>query len=319
MDRDINQINILLSQGNIAATKDLYRFGRNMMVEDSNPISLSTLAQELEFNNDGHSGDANRLYKMFEEYYGDNPSYADKLMGDGFVGTKEKLQVAIPRILQTIVAPHFALRASFEAADLCGANSKEASIHFDKGVAVLIGSLEGAQEGGSDIGLSWFSLTKEFCSEFNCDNADNPKLNVNVMNHLENAKTAIKEGKCTSFISNIKQMESLLLVPIIQGLLYYAKMREDNPTMILNYEAAKVFAQAIVPIVKKVSIENAVKIESNILNNIGDPIKADEVWSAILEVLDDGSDKIDLGVKCADIGKPTVLNGEAFCDFSPMQ
>jgi len=309
VDRDLRQINIMLGRGNTDAAKDLYRYGRNMVIEDSIPTSLRSLARE--FNNREQSGDRNRLYIMFEEYHENNQAYADQLVWDAFVGTKAALQVTIPRILQTIVIPHFALRKFFEAADMCEENSLLASsIDFDKGVAVLVGSFEGIKGGGSRDGLSWLSLTKELCPEFNCNDAKNPLLNVQMLKNIRNGRKAIKDNNCTNLKFYVRKMESILIIPIIQGLLYYAKMRQDQPTLILHYETAKVFAQAIMPLVKKVDVDQAFLIEKNIFNKIGDKTNADEVWSAIFYILED------LGIKCEDVGSPNlILNGNSFCEY----
>lgn len=311
VDRDIRQINILLVRDNVDAAKDLYRYGRNMLIEDGLPTSLKSLAGA---SNRRKSGDENRLYIMFEEYYENNPEYADRLVWDAFEGTNAALQVTIPRILQTIVIPHFALRAFFKAADTCKVSNlgaSAASFEFDKGAAVLVGSFEGISKGGSVDGLSWFSLTKELCTEFNCD-ANNSPLNVQLFKNLINGNTAIKDGNCESLVRYVSKMESILITPIIQGLLYYAKMRQEYPNMIVYYENTKVFAQAIIPLIKKVNVEQASHIESNIFNKLGDKIDAKKVWSVLFDIIKT------LGIECGDIGNPNFfLNGTSFCEYTP--
>jgi len=314
VDRDIRQIFILLDQGSIVAAKNLYWYGRNMVNGDSIPTPLRSLARE--FNTLKQAGGQNRLYNMFEDYYENNSAYADKLVWDAFDGTEAKSQVAVPGILQTIVVPHFAVRAFFEAVDLCEENRLTTSLSFDKGVAALVGSLEGISQGGSNDGLSWFSLMKKFCPYFNCDDTTYPSLNVQIMALLQDSKNAIMNGSCSDLKLNVIAVESLLLVPCIQGLLYHSKMRQDQPTSILHHETAKVFAKAIVPVVKKVSQTQAYLIESNIFTNIGDEIDAEQVWSAIFNVVDHGTTAPDLGVLCRDVGNPNlILNGKSFCEY----
>jgi len=315
MDRDILQIDILLRRSNIDAAKDLYKYGRNMVTEESVLTSLQSLAKKFDYKTSAE--DEQRLYTYFEEYYGNNPDYADKLVVLAFEGDKDGVQFAIRRTLQTIVLPHNAIHTFFEAVYLCEENNLEKSFTaLDKGVAVLVGSLEGKLAGGSSDGLSWFSLAKEFCAEFNCGDILNPPANRRMMEHFGNIKSNMDNGKCIYDEFLVDEMESLLLVPIIQGLLYFSKMRQDNPDIILYYETAKVFAQAIIPVVKKVSVSESFAIESIISSNIGDPVDAERVWTAIFNVIDDGSDKLNLGVACEDIGNPKlIMNGETFCNY----
>jgi len=316
VDRDIRQIKILLDQGNIVAAKNFYWYGRNMVIDDSIPTPLRSLAIDFNFEVYKQAGDTNRLYNMFQEYYEDNSAYADKLVWVAFDGTEAKSQVAVPGIIRNIVVPHFAVHAFFEAVDLCDDNPLAASIMFDKGVAVLVGSLEGISQGGSYDGLSWFALTKEFCLDFNCDDSNNPSLNVQMMAYLQDGMNAILNGNCRNLLFNVHDIESLLLVPSIQGLLYHSQMRQDQPTSILHHESAKVFAKAIVPVVKRVSETQAFAIESNIFTNIGAPIDAKQVWSAVFNVVDSGSNRLDMGVLCGDIGNPSlILDGKSFCEY----
>merc|ERR1711957_403128 len=93
-------------------------------------------------------------------------------------------------------------------------------------------------------------------------------------------------------------------------------MRQDQPTSILYHETTKVFAKAVLPVVKIVSDNEAFAIESTVFTDIGVPIAAEDVWDAISNVVDSGSTAPDLGVPCAHIGNPNlILNGKSFCEY----
>ena len=64
VDRDLRQIDILLGWDNIDAARDLYRYGCNMVIDDSIPTSLRSVARKVK---SCQSRDETRLYIMFEK------------------------------------------------------------------------------------------------------------------------------------------------------------------------------------------------------------------------------------------------------------
>lgn len=323
MDRDILQIKILLRYGNIRAAKDLYEKGRNMVITDSTGYSTPSSLQYLASGMDTFKfvDDKSRLYHMFEDYY-DNPAYANKLVLEAFESSGKlagKL-AAIPTLLQTIVAPHFAIRAFFEAVDLCKNNSERASSVFDQGVAVLVGSNEGQGKGGSEAGVSWFSIAKAYCLEFNCGNIQDPPVNKFVMQLLLDGQNFIGDGRCDDLEDHVEEIESLLLIPIIQGLLFHVEMLRLSPFTATSdysshYAFVQAFSQAIIPVVSKVS-----KIQAHIIKESisisGETIDSTQVWTAIGRILDDGTSTTDIGITCEQIGSPNlIMTGKSFCKF----
>lgn len=316
-DRDIRQMKILLDNGNIDAAKDLYIKGRNMVARDSTGYSDPNTLQHLASGMDTYtfSEDKSRLYNMFEEYYANDSEYANKLVLDAF--DLFGVQATVPRLLQTIVAPHFAVRSFFEAVDVCQNYRDRAALVFDQGVAVLVGSNEGKTVGGSADGESWFALAKEFCIEFNCDDLANPPVDQMVLEMLRNGKNDIADGDCSSLLKTVDRIEELLTIPIIQGLLYHSEMLRLDPSSTLHYASAQVFSKALLPLVNIAANVQAHIIQDTLSKPIGTPIDSSKVWVAIANVLvDTVPSGLDIGITCTEIGSPNLLlQGKSFCEF----
>jgi len=315
-DRDIRQMKILLAHGNIDAAKDLYKKGRNMVTRDSisgysNPNTLQHFASGMDTYT--FSDDRSRLYIIFQEYYNGDSEYANTLVEEAF--DSFEIKHTIPKLLQAIVAPHFAVRSFFEAVDVCENYGDRAKSVFDQGVAVLVGSNEGQNLGGSEDGESWFALAKEFCVEFQCDNPQNPDVNEKMLDLLNSSKEYIGVGNCAGLLYNVDRMESLIFIPIIQGLLYHTESWQLNPSSELHYASAQVFSKAILPLIKLVSKVQEHIIRETLSVPIGTTIDSYKVWAAIGNVLDDGTSRVNIGITCAEIGTPTFQDFESFCEF----
>jgi len=322
-DRDMLQIKILLRQRNVEAAKDLYEKGRNMVERDSTagystPSSLQYLASGMKTYS--YTEDKIRLYNMFEDYYDKNQKYADNLVLQAF-DSAEAL-TTVPILLQTIVAPHFAVRSFFEAVDVCEDFKERAMSVFDQGVVVLVGSNEGTEVGGSKNGVSWFALAKEYCAEFNCNDPQDSSADTLIMESILKIKESILGSKCNDLETEVDKIESILLIPIIQGLLFHTEMLRLNPDMATHHASVQTFAQAIIPIIAGLSKVQAHIIEDSTSISLGETIDSLKVWTAIGRILKDAYNTIDLGITCEQIGKPKSFPEELFeaglslCEFT---
>mmetsp|Transcript_5655 Transcript_5655/g.8450 ORF Transcript_5655/g.8450 Transcript_5655/m.8450 type:complete len:2169 (-) Transcript_5655:99-6605(-) len=325
-DRDINQIQILLSEGNIDSAYDLYKFGRNAVEHDSNPhFSLRSMAKHLPFTDT--SDDPRRLYAMYAKLYG-GTDFADTEISNIFKQAKHKeyAEYAIPLLMQIIVAPQYAVRSFFEAYDICESDRVQAEKLWDLGVAALTGSIEGeSAEGNGENGKSWYALAEEQCRLFHCGDGDfsNPVYRQKMMDNIKFGRDFIRSGRCSALHNKLVLMESLLITPLLQGTLYhtYKSAKESNETLEKRKNFARGFAYgtAIMPFLYIANKEDAQIVENALSFDESHTLTDDvmvKVWEAILLSLER------LGVECQHIGRDTLgvfdkqNNDMSFCDIS---
>jgi len=104
-DRDVNQINLLLREGNSESAFELYKFGRN-----SANITVRSLAMHSDF--DDLSTNRHRLYMMYERYYANEggTNFADELISNSFKSepfqTIPRAKYFVPIYIKAVIAPH---------------------------------------------------------------------------------------------------------------------------------------------------------------------------------------------------------------------
>jgi len=306
-----------LKEKNELSARELYHKGRNVAGENGFR-SLQSLATHEDLNYS--STDETRIYKMYEEFYGDRPMFADDVTSEALLD-KGLAEFTVPVLLKAMVLPHYAIRSFFAALDVCKENPSLAEEFWDKGVAVLVGSIESAEVGdsgkGSLHGQSWFALGKEYCGYFKCadgtigTNAQSiPPASIKMMQNIEMGRQAIHQSNCNGVKSRVRAIESLMITPIIQGLLYHTAKRQlvnDDS----SYGSSWAFAKAIMPVIH-VRQKADVEVLGNSLFTPGE-FDAKTLWAVIVLSLDD------FGIDCKDIGSDTmgILNRDtSFCDFA---
>mmetsp|Transcript_19785 Transcript_19785/g.29123 ORF Transcript_19785/g.29123 Transcript_19785/m.29123 type:complete len:2165 (-) Transcript_19785:27-6521(-) len=312
IDRDVNQLSILVEEGNIAGALDLYEGGKNVKVNGTY-VSLKSLADYTVFDHVADDDDAKRIYIMYQKYY-EAKNYADRLMIRGFQnaspdsGSERPSGHYLPPLIKALIGPQYAMRAFFAASDICmhvnvtDVEMEQVQEFWDRGAATLVGSIESEVVPGTSEarGMSWYALGYEYCDHFNaCDENGDPKANVQMIEHITNGARGIARADCSLVLRTVRQMESLLLVTIMQGMLYHTAMREKTQSD-MHYGAALAFSRAIVPILDIRSSDDAEMIEES-LSEPGQYSGAAQVWTATLLGLND------LGIDCVDLGEDNML------------
>ena len=315
-DWDMNHIDILLRRNNIDGAKEVYSMGYHMA--DTDIISL----QDMSKHNDIPVTEdvSNRLYSMFEDFYGGSKTYADDLVMEAFNNSIAS-EFIVPRILQTVVGPHYAIRSFFASYEACinHPNRTASESFWDRGIAVLIGSMNpDSHEKEKSPPRNWFALTKEFCPRFGC----NDEVNIRMNEVLNDGKELISRGgHCEELKDDIVAIESLMLTPIVQGLLWNSLMRQKESSSESSSEAdykahygdAWAFAKALLPTLNVEDPSYSGVIEESFINDLGDFDDATKVFWVVGRAIDQ------LGVECEDIGTiiddDDIISIKNFCDF----
>ena len=119
------------------------------MGDDNKYFTLQDFAKHKDI--DYTNNDEKRIYNMYEEFYDDNQIYAHALTEMAFL-SPEVATYSVPTLMKTIVLPHYAMRSFFAAVDVCKEDQDLAEEFWDKGVAVLVGSIDAANVKESETG-----------------------------------------------------------------------------------------------------------------------------------------------------------------------
>jgi Iap family predicted aminopeptidase len=107
--------------------------------------------------------------------------------------------------------------------------TKSGQQYIDEASALFVASIEGQSTGGNpDLsGKLLYSLGKDTCDEFDkCESYDDAASNEFILVSLRDMKRLIKSGDCSSAERILKDVESMLPVPLIQGTLSLAIKNE---------------------------------------------------------------------------------------------
>ena len=305
-DRDVNQMSMLLLEKNIESAREVYRKGKNVSPQiggDGDYQSLQDLARSRDFLS--VKDDESRLYSMYEEFYGNY--FADDIVLDAFDDTT-LAPYKIPILMKAMVLPQFAIRSFFAAVDKCSTSVEEAIKSWDESVAVLVGSIEATKLlNETKSGMSWWDLGRDYCSHFNCSGSEeeSPSLRKMITN-IELGRQSLDRSDCTTAKKKVQAIESIMITPIIQGLLYHTAQRQRTEDD-YHVGAAYAFGKAIMPVISKRRPADA--------NIIGDTLytsgtyDATNLWTVIVLSLRG------FGIDCEDMGEDTlnILGGKTFC------
>merc|ERR1719232_1143694 len=247
IDLDILQMKILTYNGAFDTAADLYRLGKNSVIDASN-YEYNTL-HALATNEDRLS--VQPLFGNFEIYNNNDQNYADTAItgvlsgSDSTMSTLQRAEIAVKASSYQVM--YMAALTEFQhSKDECDIS------HYDKGVAYLIGSLEGTEVGGSPTsdGTLMFNLANKRCSQFGtCNENGYSRVSEKLMLLLEEGKIAVEAGDCDNI--PMDSIDDLLQIPLMQAILRYAIKCERLEAGDTSKDLAEgdVFARSVLPLI----------------------------------------------------------------------
>jgi hypothetical protein len=287
------------------AAEDLYLYGKHVDDQDTGSLSLAHLATTSERS-------IVPQFDSFSRHY-DDDDYADKIIRSALSGTDTSLtdsqrRAIIVRSSQVLVVYFGALGAMYEAVSNCGT---EASVRsgvigsdsWDKGAAMLIGYLEGTENGGSEDGYMFYDLAQEHCKEFGMctDEMTDVEVNDQLIDLLYAGRGAMLGRSCNGLRKAADELASLLLVPVVQAALSAALQISGSRNSDLGLTKAEgyVYAQQLLPLVDDANRDAATTISSNI--GLPGPSNSKDVAKQVFAALAKSYSR--LGVDCTIVGK----------------
>jgi len=316
IDLDILQLGILTSLGSYTFAQMLYNYGRNSVnyrESDNDPYKVRSLMQMATSN---ARKAADPFYTYFVQYHND-PNYADKVVQET-LERRGKWAMASPEQVKEVVIKTAAYQILYmnvlaELADAVQACKKgdmltgEGGVHqWDEVAAFLVGSMEGAGEGGAgdleDGQLMW-NLANKRAFQFQTES----KMGYSVINaELEDllfaGRAEANALDCGNLERSTDRIQHLMLLPIIQSTIRYAIINEGLSSLSTNADLAEgeTFALSVLPIIAQYDANSAALIQENMEVRAGQPMVRDgpqEVADAFYESLTEG-----FGYSCALVG-----------------
>mmetsp|Transcript_16822 Transcript_16822/g.27930 ORF Transcript_16822/g.27930 Transcript_16822/m.27930 type:complete len:557 (-) Transcript_16822:69-1739(-) len=148
---------------------------------------------------------------------------------------------------------------------------------WDEAVAFYAGSLEGPS--GSSDGNLLYRLADKRCTNFKtCGEDENQasgtsKMNIEIMRLFNIGQNDLLGGQCGEARKQKEAIEKLMAVPLVQGTLRYAFIRDYQKGTSSDKEEAEgaVFAASVLPIVHACDAEDAQFIYDNMRAGFGNP------------------------------------------------
>jgi len=329
IDLDVLQIRILTSLGSFDYAKFWYLYGRNSPRQRDNEndpydyYSLSELAVSTSRRN------AEPYYSAFISYHND-PNYADILIRNTLNGvgkwninkSSEQRSGIITEASSFLVLYLHLIAQINDAVNNCRDVDQDGSYDlthpWDEVAALIIGSLEGTEEGGSsnvqDGQMIW-GLSSRRAYEFQTLNRQRsyPLVNSELEDLLFAGRGEIDALECDMLEKTADSIKSITLIPLMQSVLKYAALNDNHAADSSSVDMAlgEVFALAIIPILQMTDPASALILEENMLVRQGiKPVRggAQQIADAL------GSAANSLGISPSSLGSipdadPCLLYG----------
>jgi hypothetical protein len=213
------------------------------------------------------------MYDKFYKYYGEF-DYANEIVIAAFEKRRtnfknfnndfglydyDGLEQIIKKGTAYIVIWMYVIRELEDALDDCREactieNCNDDPVHaWDEAVAFYTGSLEGSD--GSGSGKLFYALADKRCGNFKTcgDLADSTqgssKVNIDIFEKFHIGQAKLAKGECDSARKEVDEIQSLMLVPLIQGTLRYAWKTDNEPFSEKAEAEGTIFALGVVPAV----------------------------------------------------------------------
>jgi len=309
IDLDMLQMKILTRVDASRAGLRLYQHGKNSEVNRDN-FEYNTM-HVLATRKDRDT--ANPFFEYFKTYNGEDKNYADSMVFMALTdnGRFEKMSTIqraefIYKGIEYQVGYMAALTEFSQSFEKCSAGKTTASAHhWDKGVAILIGSVEGTEIGGSPTsdGIMFYNLANKRCQQWGtCDSSGtNAKIIQDYMMDFSFGKDAALASQCDDIIMARDKLAHDLQIPLMQATLRYAikcqGLTAGDP--IKDLSEGEIFANSVLPMVAAYNPDSASLIATNMVMDPNTVPVADgpqAVADAFTSVIKD------FGRTCRDIG-----------------
>jgi hypothetical protein len=269
-------------------------------------------------------------FTQFSSYYGSD-SFADteiiaalqKQGAYASASVSQRREVVI-RMLQGMVSYMSLLTNLYTALDKC-VKGENATIYWDRAVALFVGSIEGEIRGGDPDGDGelLYALGKEVCEVFDtCESSMDASSNEALLDSFSVGLDLIDEKQCGSVERHIKtEILPLLPVSLIQGTLMYSTSMENLPAGTTDPDLATGYAlsRAILPLVSASNSTSAETISASMAFQLtSDPVSdgSPAIFNAMTYAL------YGMGVDCKQIGtfdNNGTFDNQTLCsdDLSP--
>jgi hypothetical protein len=325
---DVLQLGILTSLGLFNFAKTLYLYGRNSPRQhrsDNEPFAFYSIA---EFATASSRKNAEPYYSAFVSYHND-PKYADTLIRDTLDGrgkwdnsksTAERSAVITEASAFLVLYLHLIAQIN-DAVNFCKNIDQDGEYDlthpWDEVAALLIGSLEGMEEGGSldvqDGQLIWGLATRRGFQFQTLNREGYANVNSQFEDLLFAGRGELDAVECSMLEKTAEHIKRLSLVPLMQSVMKYAVQNEQQPADSFSSDLAlgEVFAMAIIPIVQIHDPAAATVLEENMLVQPGvKPVR--DGAQAVANAL--GAAATSIGLSSRELGStpganPSLLHG----------
>ena len=307
----------MTSLGSFNFAKHVYSYGRNSPVQrdsENDPFEFNSIAK---FATASSRRNADPWYSAFVEYH-DDPNYADTIIrktldGTGKWGPKSTAQrSAVITAMSSFHVLFLHLIAQINDAvnscngvDVDSEDEYDLTHPWDEVAALVIGSLEGGDEGGSsdtqDGQLIW-GLGNQRAFEFETLSKEGyANVNSELEDYLFAGKGELDVLDCANLERTANRIKNGVLVPLMQSTLRYAIENEqlDSSSPSANLALGEVYALAIIPIIQTFDPASADILQQNMVVESGIEVVR-EGSQAVANAL--GTAAIANGMGCEPIG-----------------
>ena len=307
--------------GNFSAMQTAYSVG-------GNSVKSSGSIRTLQGFSTGLYGKAAGIEPFFDAQvaYFDDEAYGDTIVTGALEGTglfadaAESLRKEVAtKGSAYVVAGMYAMHEMEDAIADCSAgsiSSNDDGVHaWDEAVAFYTGSLEGTLAGGNSDGELSYRLAEKRCANYGtCTGAYGVEgisaVNKEIFELFNIGQSQLQVGNCDDAQTTMENIQSLMLVPLIQGMLRYAWKGDAAAADVNGYDdksaetIAKeqgegyIFTMGVIGIVDQCDSSVSALLESN-LGLTADTFMADgyvAVTQGIQSVYEC------LGITCTDVG-----------------
>jgi hypothetical protein len=315
IDHDILQLRILTSLGSFYNARLLYTFGRNSPLqyfEDDSPFGFYSIR---DFAMAASRRNADPFFNMFVAYHND-PNYAHTIISETLDGTGKWGQKSIEQrsavITETsafMVLYLHLLAQMYDSINHCKGNADggeyDLTQPWDEVAALLIGALEGTEEGGAsdaqDGQLIWGLSTRRAFQFQTLNGQGYPRVNSQLEDLLFAGRGELDALDCDALSETVERIRQLTLVPILQSVLRYDIQNEQHSPDSTSEDLAlgETYALAVLPIIWSIDPSAAQVIEENMIFQEGAQLTRDGVQTLANAV---GSAAVSEGLRCSLLG-----------------